>query len=74
MYSYSNQVFLPYTAFIEPPVFSAFFSEAALFLLLAVLVTLLRIIASGFVARVMAEISPVLEEGLGVLHEADGSI
>lgn len=71
---YSNQLFLPYTAFIEPPVFSAFFSEAALFLLLAVLVTLLRIIASGFVARVMAEISPVLEEGLGVLHEADGSI
>ena len=74
MYSYSNQLFLPYTAFIEPPIFSAFFSEAALFLLLAVLVTLLRIIASGFVARVMAEISPVLEEGLGVLHEADGSI
>ena len=71
---YSNQSFLPYTAFIEPPIFSAFFSEAALFLLLAVLVTLLRIIASGFVARVMAEISPVLEEGLGVLHEADGSI
>ena len=65
------QIFLPYTAFIEPPIFSAFFSEAALFLLLAVLVTLLRIIASGFVARVMAEISPVLEEGLGVLHEAD---
>ena len=71
---YSNQLFLPYTAFIKPPIFSAFFSEAALFLLLAVLVTLLRIIASGFVARVMAEISPVLEEGLGVLHEADGSI
>ena len=71
MYSYSNQLFLPYTAFIEPPIFSTFFSEAALFLLLAVLVTLLRIIASGFVARVMAEISPVLEEGLGVLHEAD---
>ena len=74
MYSCSNKLFLPYTAFIEPPIFSAFFSEAALFLLLAVLVTLLRIIASGFVARVMAEISPVLEEGLGVLHEADGSI
>ena len=71
---YSNQLFLPYTAFIEPPIFSAFFSKTALFLLLAVLVTLLRIIASGFVARVMAEISPVLEEGLGVLHEADGSI
>ena len=71
---YSNQLFLPYTAFIEPPIFSAFFSEAALFLLLAVLVTLLRIIASGFVARVMTQISPVLEEGLGVLHEADGSI